>query len=173
MSRRLLIFAVPLAVLLVMVLPLHAADPKPPASVADLAWMAGHWQGQKDGNPLEEHWTAPDSGTMMGMFRWIKSGRVLVYEVLALEDSPKGPVLLLRHFKPGLIGLEEEEKNGPLRCPLAGGGPGEVVFACESEPTRLTYRRAGENGLNVLLERQKEGKTRTDEFVYTRATPVK
>ena len=172
MSRLLLIFAVLFVVLLVMILPVYAADPKPPGSVSDLAWMAGHWQGQKDGNPLEEHWTAPDSGTMMAMFRWIRNGRVLVYEVLVLEDGPKGPVLLLRHFKPGLIGLEEE-KDGPLRCPLAGGGPGEAVFVCEGEPTRLIYRRAGENGLTVLLERQRDGKARTDEFNYQRVPRVK
>ena len=168
MNRLLLLM---LAVLLVTVLPLYAADPKPPASVADLAWIAGQWQGQKGGDPLDEHWSAPASGTMMGMFRWIKGGKILVYEFLALEDGPKGPVLLLRHFRPGLIALEE--KDSPLRCPLAGGGPGEAVFACESEPTRLTFRRAGENGLTVLLEKQKDGQTRTDEFVYSRVTPGK
>lgn len=166
--RRLLLI---LAVLFAVTFPVHAADPKPPTSVSDLAWIAGQWQGQKGGDPLDEHWSTPASGTMMGMFRWIKGGKILVYEFLAIEDGPKGPVLLLRHFRSGLIALEE--KDSPLRCPLAGGGPGEAIFACESEPTRLIYRRAGENGLTVLLERQKDGQARTDEFVYQRMTPVK
>ena len=169
MSRLLLIFAA----LFSMLLPLHAADSKP-SSVADLAWIAGQWQGQKGGDQLDEHWSAPASGTMMGMFRWLKGGKILVYELLAIEDSDdraRGPVLLLRHFGTGLIGWEE--KDAPLRCPLAGGGPGEAIFACVGEPTRLIYRRAGENGLTVLLEKQKDGQTRTDEFVYTRAAPAK
>lgn len=165
MSRRLLIFVLLFSV----VLPLSAADPKPPASVADLAWIAGQWQGQKGADRLDEHWSVPASGTMLGMFRWLKDGKVLVYELLAFEDSDdraKGPVLLLRHFNAGLIGWEE--KDAPLRCPLAGGGPGEAVFACEGVAARLTFRRAGENGLTVLLERQKDGQTRTDEFNYQR-----
>jgi hypothetical protein len=167
MSRRLLTFAA----LFSMVLPLSAADPKPPASVADLAWIAGQWQSQKGGDQLDEHWSTPASGTMMGMFRWIKDGKILVYELLVLEDGARGPVLVFRHFGAGLIGWEEKDK--PLRCPLAGGGPGEAAFACEGTSTRLTFRRVGDNGLTVLLERQKDGQARTDEFVYTRTTPAK
>lgn len=163
MSRRLLVCAV----LFAMAFPVHAADPKPPASVADLAWIAGQWQGTKDGSQLDEHWSAPGGGTMMGMFRWIKNGKILVYEFLAIEDGAKGPILTLRHFGAGLVAWEE--KDAPLRCPLAGGGPGEAAFACESESTRLIFRRMGENGLTVLLEKQKDGKTRTDEFAYTRS----
>ena len=176
MSRLLLILALLFAVPLVMVLPLYAADPKPapPSSVADLAWIAGQWQGQKGGDQLDEHWSAPGGGTMMGMFRWIKGGKILVYELLVIEDSDdraRGPVLTFRHFSAGLIGWEE--KDAPLRCPLAGGGPGEAAFACEGGSTRLTFRRAGENGLTVLLERQQDGKAGTDEVVYSRVTPGK
>ncbi len=160
--RRLLI----LAVLLAATFPVHAADPKPPASVADLAWIAGQWQGQKGADQLDEHWSAPGGGTMMGMFRWIKNGKILVYELLVIEDGAKGPVLTFRHFGAGLIGWEE--KDAPIRCPLAGGGPGEAAFACEGGQTRLTFRRGGENGLTVLLERQEDGQARTDEFVYTK-----
>ena len=162
MIRRLLTFAV----LFSMVLPLYAADSKP-ASVADLSWIAGQWQGKKGADQLDEHWSAPGGGTMMGAFRWIKNGKILVYEFLVIEDSTTGPVLTFRHFNAGLIAWEEKDK--PLRCPLAGGGPGEAAFACEGGSTRLTFRRTGENGLNVLLERQEGGQARTDEFVYTRA----
>ena len=166
MSRRLLIFAV----LLATTFPIQAADPKP-ASVADLAWITGQWQGRKGADQLDEHWSAPGGGTMMGMFRWIKDGKILVYELLVIEDSATGPVLTFRHFGAGLIGWEEKDK--PIRCPLAGGGPGEAPFACEGGSTRLTFRRAGENGLTVLLERQKDGQARTDEFVYSRVIPAK
>lgn len=165
MSRRLLICLI-LAVLLATTFPIQAAGPKP-ASVKDLAWIAGQWQGQKGADLLDEHWSAPGGGTMMGMFRWVKGGKLLVYEFLTFEDSATAPVLTFRHFGAGLIGWEE--KDAPIRCPLAGGGPGEAVFACEGMPMRLTYRRTGENGLTVLLERQKDGKSSTDEFAYSRA----
>jgi hypothetical protein len=148
-------------------LPALAADAKPPASVADLAWIAGDWQGTMGGDDLREEWTAPAGGTMAGSFRWISGGKLRLYEFLVFEDSPQGPVLTFRHFNPGLIGWEE--KDAPLRCPLAGGGPKEAAFACVGTPIKLTYRKTGDASMTVLLERHEDGKPRTDEFLYTRA----
>ncbi len=148
-------------------LPASAAD-KTPATLDDLAWIAGHWQGQKDGDLLDEQWSAPMGGTILGMFRWIKDGRVQMYELLAIELGPEGkPVLLLRHFNPGLIGWEDKE--GAWRYPLTGGGPREAVFTRPDGGTRMIFRRTSEATLVVLLERQKDGKPVTDEFVYTLA----
>ena len=153
--------------LFALALPALAAEAKPPASVADLAWISGIWQGTLGGADLREEWSAPAGGAMTGSFRWIKDGKLQMYEFLVLEDSPQGPVLTFRHFNPGLIAWEE--KDAPLRCPLAGGSPTEAAFACTGAATKLTFRRNGDNGLTVLLERQKDGKASTDEFVYHRA----
>lgn len=150
-------------------LPALAADakPKPPASVADLAWIAGEWRGTMGDSDLREEWSTPAGGAMAGSFRWISGGKVRMYEFLVIEDSPEGPVLVFRHFSPGLIA--REEKDAPLRCPLTGGGPREAAFACTGTPTKLTFRSSADASLTVLLERHEDGKPRTDEFVYTRA----
>lgn len=147
-------------------LPAIAAADKAPATLDDLAWIAGHWQGQKDGNLFDEQWSAPAGGAMTGMFRWIKDGRVQMYEFLAIESGPEGrPVLLLKHFHPGLVGWEE--KGEVWRYPLTASAPREAVFTRPEGDTRMTFRRTSEQTLIVLLERQKDGKARTDEFVYT------
>jgi hypothetical protein len=171
MSHRMPPFAVIAVISVVAAVAVFASAPlqaetRPPASVAELAWIAGDWQGQKDGDSLDETWSAPAAGTMMGMFRWIKDGKVQMYELLSIQDSAKGPVLFLRHFNPDFTGWEE--KDAPVRCPISGGGPGEAVFACEGRPTRLIFRRTGDSSITVLLERQQDGKARTDEFLYTR-----
>lgn len=159
---------VPVLLLALLPLPSSAAEAgKAPGSVADLGWISGDWHGTMGGGTLHEQWSAPAGGAMMGMFRWIREGKVSLYEFLVIEDSPKGPVLTFRHFNPGLIGWEE--KDAPLRCPLAAGKPGEAAFACEGTGTRLTFRRAGPDALTVLLERQQDGKPKTDEFAYKRA----
>jgi hypothetical protein len=143
------------------------AAEKAPVNLDDLAWLAGHWRGMKDGDVLDEQWSAPAGGALMGMFRWIKGGRVQMYEFLTIETDAEGrPVLLLRHFNAGLIAWED--KDTPWRYPLTSSGPREAVFTLPNGDTRMTFRRPSEDTLIVLLERRKDGQTRTDEFNYTR-----
>ena len=157
-----------LAVLaLVLALPLQAAEPKT-VKVDDLGWMAGRWTGAMGEESLEEQWSAPAGGTMMGMFRWMKKdGAISVYEFLTIEPSAQGPVYFMRHFKPGLIAWEE--KDAPLRCPLTASGPREATFACDGGATKLTFKRTSETTMTVLLERQRDGKPMPMEFTYTLA----
>jgi len=163
MTRRLT-----LAVLaLVLAAPLQAADPRT-VKVDDLGWMAGRWTGTMGGDSLEEQWSAPANGTMMGMFRWMKKdGGISVYEFLTLEPSAEGPVYFMRHFNSGMIAWEE--KDAPLRCPMIAGGSREATFACDGGATKLTFKRTGETTMTVLLERQRDGKPATTEFTYTLA----
>ena len=55
-------------------LKLNPGKQSPPASVADMAWMAGSWNCEALGGLAEEIWSAPRNGGMMGMFRLIKNG---------------------------------------------------------------------------------------------------
>jgi Domain of unknown function (DUF6265) len=161
MIRRLI-----LAVLaFVLAAPLQAADPKT-VKVDDLGWMAGRWTGTMGEDSLEEQWSAPAGGAMMGMFRWMKkNGAVSVYEFLTIEPSAEGPVYFMRHFNSGLIAWEE--KDAPLRCPLTASGPREATFACDGGATKLTFKRTHETTMTVLLERQRDGKPMKTEFTYT------
>src|SRR5215510_12701249 len=136
-----------------------AAAPPAPATlppvagvrVDDLSWIAGHWAGLAEGGPIEEIWLPPASGAMLGMFRWTKEGQVVVYELLALEPSPQGPVMVLRHFAPGLKGYEE--KDGALLSPLTAFGPREATFSATdpSKPTKLIFHRIDDRKLRVTL----------------------
>lgn len=144
------------------------ATPLQAATVDDLAWMAGRWAGTMGEDSLEEHWSVPAGGTMMGMFRWMKKGGAIsVFEFLTIESSPQGPVYYMRHFNSGLIAWEE--KDAPLRCPLTASGPRQATFSCDGEATKLTFKRTSETTMTVLLERQRDGKASAMEFVYTLA----
>ena len=150
-----------------------APAPIPPASVqvADLAWLTGTWQGDVEGDFAEDQWSEPVGGVMMGMFRWVAGGRdgkLALYEFLALEPSPEGPVLWLRHFGNRLVA--REDKDGALAFHLASYRPGAATFDNRdpANPLLLSYRREGDDRLIATLERVENGKKVVTDFVYTR-----
>ena len=155
--------------------PVLAAEPQAPpiaaapkATVADFAWLTGEWQGEIGGDFIDEQWGPPAGGAMLGMFRWIKKdGKVVIYELLALEPAGESVVLLLRHIKPGLIALEDKEEA--LAFHLVSYRPGEAVFDNRNpdNPIRIGYRKQGEE-LVASLERVENGKPSTLEFRYHR-----
>lgn len=144
---------------------------KPPtlASVQDLAWIAGNWRGTLDGGLIEESWLPPAAGKMLGMFRWTKDDRVIVYELLELATTGVDhAVMRLRHFGPKLNAFEEKE--GALVFRLSASTPTEAQFLCrdKNESIRLVYKKDGDRGLIVTLYHTREGKAVQDEFRYTR-----
>jgi hypothetical protein len=54
--------------------PAPAVPPAGQDAVAELAWLAGSWSGETGGLAMEEHWTAPSGGALLGMHRDVKSG---------------------------------------------------------------------------------------------------
>ncbi len=147
--------------------PVAPSTPRPQQALADLAWIAGEWVGDKEGDRIEEAWLPPAAGAMPGLFRWLRGERLIVYELLAFEQRPEGLVLLLRHFDAGLAPREAAEA---LVFDLVEASPGSVLFASRdsAHPIRLGYRRSGEDGLVALLELPGEGAPVRQEFVYRR-----
>jgi len=139
-------------------------------AVNDLAWMAGSWYGHIDGEDIDEHWSAPAGGVMIGMFRWLKADRLHMVELLAIEPEDGGLVLRLKHFGQGLIGWEE--KGTALDYPLVQAGPGEAIFERGGafRATRFIYRRTGD-ALVAIQENRKGDEITVYEFRYTRRAP--
>lgn len=152
----------------IMMLALLLAPAPPPASLDQLSWIAGHWEGEIGGAVSEEIWSAPTGDTMMGMWRLVKDGKARVYEFLVIEQSATGPVLRFRHFNPGLVGWEEKET--PLVLPLVRHSETEAVFdnGDAAKPLRLIYKRPSASELVVVLERMEQGKLASTEFRYRR-----
>lgn len=73
-----------LLLVLALTLPL-AAEPK----IEDLAWMAGHWSGTHGGWDMEEIWTAPRAGVMLGMHRDAK-GEKASFEFARIATTAEG-----------------------------------------------------------------------------------
>lgn len=145
--------------------PATEAAPVAPLRVADLGWLAGSWRGTLGGAAIEEHWSAPEGGEMLGMFRWDREPPI--YELLLIEDAPEGVVMRLRHFGPGLVAWEEKE--GALLFRPVEHGPCWALFAEEGddeEATRLRYRREDDGGLLIQLLERRDGAETSLDFRY-------
>jgi uncharacterized protein DUF6265 len=126
----------------------------PPATMADVAFMAGHWRDPAAQGLSEEIWTAPEGDSMLGMWRFVTEGKAWIYELLSIRQEAASLVLLLRHFDPQL--KAREEKDAPLVLPLVRKSEGEAVFEGRSSKgglLRLTYRKQGADGLEGILEK--------------------
>jgi Domain of unknown function (DUF6265) len=139
------------------------------ATIDHLGWMAGNWLGNVDGDPVDEHWSSPGGGTMVGMFRWLKDGNLFYYELLAIEPEASGLVLRLKHFNRGLIGWEE--KGMAIAYPLVEIGNQTATFerGGSFRSTRFVYRRVAVDELVVVTEDRKGDDVTCNEFRYRRS----
>ena len=137
-----------------------------PPSAADFTWLSGDWVGKMGDSLIEEIWSEPAGGTLVGMFRWSTDEGVRVYELLSIEDSDKGPVLYLRHFSAGLSAWEEEAM--PLELDAFGEGRASFQNVTDGESTRLTYERTPGGGLNITLDKVEGAKKSSTTFAYER-----
>ena len=149
----------------------HAEEPASAKDrLAQLAWFKGHWATTADGNPLEEYWSAPLADSMVGAFRWFKEGKLWMTEFLNITVEGDDVIFRLKHFDRKMVGWEEKDKA--INMKLTHVASDEAVFeeTVEKEKLRITYQRDGENGMNVLLERMRDGKLERDTFQFKRGS---
>jgi hypothetical protein len=132
----------------------------PPATLADMKWLIGHWKGTGLGGVSEEMWSEPAGGVMMGMYRLILNGKPSFYEFIHLAEDSGSIVMKLKHFNPDLTGWEEKDRFVTFR--LLKMGVNEVYFA------GLTFRRSGDQLQIFLALRDKDGTVREEEFKMER-----
>lgn len=142
-------------------LSLDKKENMPKATVADFAWLAGHWSGEGLGGTCEEIWAPPMGDNMIGLFRYLKDGKTQFTELFSLVAEGESLILKLKHFNPDMTGWEEKDK--PVQFPLVKVSPHEANF------DGLTFRKKDENTLDVyVVMKTKDGGLRELEFKYKR-----
>jgi hypothetical protein len=135
------------------------------AALRDVAFIAGRWSGEMDGGKTQEWWSAPEGDGMLGMFRYVKDGKSVFYELMSIDQTAEGPVLRLRHFGPGLVAWEE--KDGATSWPLVELAADRAVFEVPDGRKRLTYHRASERAMTITLEEMENGAWKSQPFTFT------
>lgn len=82
--------------------------PVPAARIGELSWLAGRWQGELFGGPLDEHWSGGEGGVMLGMCRIDPGHAKSTYELMMIEPKDGNLVMKLRHFDAGLTHREDK-----------------------------------------------------------------
>ncbi len=83
----------------------------PKATLTNIEWLAGHWQGEAFGGIAEEIWSPPLGGVMLFSFRLVADGTVSFYEFGHILEIDNTLLLQLKHFDPDLQGWEEKDET--------------------------------------------------------------
>ncbi len=127
------------------------------ATLQQIAWISGAWDGKGLGGSVEEHWTKPAGDSMVGLFRLVGADDTLtVCELLMIEQRGKHVVYSFRHFGPGNKPWEEPDK--PLTFDLIRLTSNEAVFesSVQNDPKRLTYTRKDDT-LSIRVQGETDG----------------
>lgn len=135
----------------------------PSATIADMAWLAGHWSGEALGGDSEEIWSQPNNGAMMGMYRFIKNNKTVFYELITIIEEKGSLLIRLKHFNNNLTGWEE--KNQTIDFPLISKENGAMYF------DGMTFVPDGKNFVTIyLVINHKDGTIKEEVFKYKRST---
>jgi hypothetical protein len=135
------------------------------ARASELSWLEGRWSGTHGDDSIEEHWSAPVAGTMMGMFRLIREGKVVFFELITIEEEMNGAVMRVKHFSPGLKGWEE--KDEAVTLDLVGNDNRLSVWSKKGDESGkwLLYKRH-ESQLTAWFERAGDSSFAGSRFEY-------
>ena len=141
---------------------LNESSTGPVAKVTDFAWLEGHWQAEALGGTVEEIWSGPSAGTMVGMFRLVKDGKVGFYEIFTLTEEGSTVLLRLKHFDPDLSGWEERDET--VDFPLVALTEDTAWFE------GLTYQQRGPDEMQVYLAMRTKDGVREVPFSWKRVS---
>jgi len=120
-------------------------------ALADLSWLAGSWHGEGLGGEIEEHWTDASGGTMLGVFRLVREGKIVIEYVLITQEDDR-VAFRFKHFRPDYTTWEAEH---PLEFDLISVSEREAVFHSavpeQNSPRRITYRLTDDGDLLAIV----------------------
>jgi hypothetical protein len=132
----------------------------PKAKLSQVAWIAGHWQGEAFGGITEEVWTAPLGNSMLGAFKLVVDNKVEFYEICQIAQEFETIIFRLKHFDSKLIGWEEKDETQDF--PLVKIEKDAVYF------DNFTIKRISEDHIIFYVVVDSDGKSEEVEFKYYR-----
>jgi hypothetical protein len=147
----------PITIAMVAVPSLSRAQPDP--SLERLAWLTGCWEASAADATVEEQWTTPRGGVMLGVNRTARDGRLISYEFLVL-DGREASVIYVAHPSGQAAATFSAEAVSDAR----------VVFGnpAHDYPQRIGYERRATDSLFAWIEGPQDGELRRVEFAFVR-----
>jgi hypothetical protein len=131
-----------------------------PASIGDVKWISGYWQGDIWGGQFEEIWSQPLAGSMMASFKFTENNQVKFYELMSISEHKGSLILRLKHFGQDLIGWEEKDQSMDFKL---------VRFTKTSAYFEgYTYKLVNQNEMHVYVVIDNDGEKQETKFVFKR-----
>ena len=145
----------------------QAQSSKDGGKLSDLSFIVGHWKAINPDRTIEGQWMAQDGDNMLGVMRMMTGKKASMYELLAYEQSEQMLVSRVKHFKPGMIGVEEKEKFDQYN--FVEATTGKVIFQKEGEDLRIIYEKRSDDQFAILRGNLTNGQWAfKDLFVFNR-----
>lgn len=132
--------------------------------VASLSWLEGNWTGLQDGVAMEEIWSSPAGGGLVGMHKDSKDGRMVSFEFFRIVPRDSGAICYLA---------------SPLgRAPVAFCAVEltmrRVVFENLNHdfPQRVLYWLEPDGRLHARIEGMLDAKPAAEDWIWTRKAPT-
>ena len=125
-----------------------------------VAWLQGCWELSAPERTVEEQWMAPRAGSMMGMSRTVRGGKLVAYEMVLIREE--GPALA----------YEAHPSGQPVATFLSTTvSASQAVFENPSHdfPQQIGYQ-LNEDALLAWIAGSQNGKSRRVEFPYKRVS---
>lgn len=139
--------------------PEDIALPAPAAArAADMAWLAGAWvgtRGAEGATSIEERWSPPLGGSMLGVSRTVSRGRLRAFEFLRIVERDGG-----------LVYIAQPNGGSPTEFTLTALGANRAVFESPRHdfPQRIVYEVSPEGGLSASIGFMSGGRPQRFEF---------
>lgn len=130
--------------------------PQSKASLSDLSWLSGCWQGREGSAVIEEIWSKPAGGSMMGMGRTVRGNRTVSFEFMQFREE-----------NGSLVFLPQPQGGARVSFPVKDSFAGRVTFENLKHdfPQRVIYERKGKALMWASIEGMQNGKAERQEFV--------
>lgn len=125
------------------------------ASLQNLAWLAGCWEGRQGQASIEEIWSKPAGGSMLGLGRTVKGGKTTAFEFMQFREE-----------NGSLVFLPQPGGGGRTSFPLKDSFGEKFTFENKEHdfPQRVIYERKGPGSLLAAIEGTYQGKEQREEF---------
>ena len=124
-----------------------------------VAWLQGCWETRSPQRVIEENWTAPRAGTMVGVSRTVRGDSLLAYELVIIRAH--AGVLMYEAHPSGQAAATFTARTATDSSVLFEN-PGHDY------PQQVGYRRVGGDSLVAWIDGTGAGRSRRVEFPYAR-----
>jgi hypothetical protein len=135
--------------------------PAAKATIADVAWLADVWRLERPAFSIEERWTPPGGGAMLGLSRTIKGDRLVAFEYLRIVERDGG-----------LVYIAQPNGRPPTEFVLTAVSAESATFENPAHdfPKLIAYTRRPDGTVEARIS---DGGQKGQRFVFTRAAPGK